>query len=361
MKLRSRTLIALGVALLLLLGGATSALGARNSPKATWGPTTWNGQSTFPIYRNLGVSIYETDLKWDAVAPTRPQNPRDPNDPAYRWPPDVTSAMQQASSYHMRTLLLVIGAPAWANGGHPSNYPPTNPQDLADFMTAAARHYSTVHLWMVWGEPDRQVNFAIDKKVAYYQRKLTAAQAQAPHLYAQMLDASYGALKAVSKSNMVIGGNTTTTGDIQTKHWVDYLRLPNGKPPRMDMYGHNPFSSRVPKLSNRQLPYGYYDFSDLGRLSQLVNRELARRGHNIRLFLSEFAIPTAPDNEFPFYVSRATQARWTAAAWRIVRSSPFIYSLGWVEPFDDTPSGNRKGLLTAQGTPKPAYYAFKRG
>jgi hypothetical protein len=361
MNVRSRAIVAVRIALLFLLGGTSSALGARNSPKAIWGPTTWGGQSTFAIYHNLGVSIYETDLKWDAVAPTRPQNPRDPNDPAYQWPADVSSAMQQAARYQMRTLLLVIGSPAWANGGHASNYPATNPQDMANFLTAAARHYSNVQLWMVWGEPDRQVNFAIDKKVLYYQRKLTPAQAQAPHLYARILDASYGALKAVSKRNLVIGGDTTTTGDIQTLHWIDYLRLPNGKPPRMDMYGHNPFTSRVPNLHNRQLPYGYYDFSDLRRLYQLVNRKLARRGQNIKLFLSEFAVPTAPDNEFPFYVSRATQARWTTDAWRIVRSSPFIYSLGWVEPFDDTPPGNRKGLLTAQGKPKPGYYAFKRG
>jgi len=356
-----RGISALGVALLLLLAGASSALGARYSPKAIWGPTTWRGQSAFPIYHALGVSIYEMDLKWNGVAPTRPRSPRDPNDPAYRWPAETSSAMQQAASYHMRTLLLVIGTPGWANGGRANNYPPTNPRDLADFMTAAARHYSNVHLWMVWGEPDRQVNFAIDKKVPYYRKRLTPAEGQAPHVYARMLDASYSALKAVSKSNLVIGGNTTTTGDIQTQHWVDYLRLPNGKPPRMDIYGHNPFTSRVPNLRNRKLPYGYYDFSDLGRLSQLVNRELAPRGHNIKLFLSEFATPTAPDNEFPFYVSRATQAKWIKDAWRIVRSSPFIYSLGWVEPFDGTPPGNMKGLLTAQGTPKPGYYAFQRG
>jgi hypothetical protein len=352
---------AVGIAVLLLLAGASAALGARYSPKAIWGPTTWNGQPAFPIYRNLGVSIYETDLKWAQAAPTRPQHPSDPNDPAYQWPADVSTAMQQAARYHMRTLFLVTGTPGWANGGRASNYPPTNPKDMANFMTAAARHYSNVHLWMVWGEPDRRVNFAIDKTVPYYRRRLTPAEAQAPHLYARLLDASYGALKAVSKRNLVIGGNTTTTGDIQTLHWVDYLRLPNGKPPRMDMYGHNPFTDRVPNLRNRQLPYGYYDFSDLGRLWQLVNRKLARRGQDIKLFLSEFAIPTAPDFEFPFYVSRATQARWITDAWRIVRSSPFIYSLGWVEPFDGTPAGNTKGLLTAQGKPKPGYYAFKRG
>ena len=69
-----------------------------------------------------------------------------------------------------------------------------------------------------------------------------------PHRYARILDASYGALKRVSRKNLVIGGNTFTTGDISVLNWIKNLKLPNGKPPRMDMYGHNPFNNRPPVL-----------------------------------------------------------------------------------------------------------------
>lgn len=361
MKARLRAVFAAGLAVFVLLAGASSALAGRYSPKAIWGPTTYNGQSAFPIYHDLGVSIYEVQLRWDAVAPTRPQSPGNANDPAYHWPAELNSAMQQAAQYHMRILLQVIGTPGWANGGRAWNYPPTNARNMANFMTAAARRYPTVHLWMVWGEPDRIPNFAIDKKAHWYKRKLTSAQARAPHVYARMLDASYGALKRVSRANVVIGGNTYVTGDIPVKLWIDNMRLPNGKPPRMDMYGHNPFPFRDPNLSNPPLPYGYYDFSDLARLSRLVNRELAPRGRRLKVFLSEFGIPTAPGDEFGYYVSPATQATWITDAWRIVRRSPFIYALGWVGTFDDPQHGITKGLLTQQGVPKPGYYAFKSG
>ena len=50
------------------------------------------------------------------------------------------------------------------------------------------------------------------------------------------------------------------------------MRLPNGKPPSLDMYGHNPFSYRAPNLSNPPSRENSIDFSDLGRLANLVDR-----------------------------------------------------------------------------------------
>jgi hypothetical protein len=145
--------------------------------------------------------------------------------------------------------------------------------------------------------------------------------------------------------------------------WIDNLRLPNGRPPRMDLFGHNPFCYRGPNLAKRQSPYGQFDFSDLGRLSRLVDRELAPRGHPLRLFLSEWMIPTANgDREFGFYVLPRLAAKWVTDAWRIVRHSPFIYALGWIHFRDDPPGqGSTSGLLTYRGQPKPDYYAFQRG
>jgi hypothetical protein len=176
-----------------------------------------------------------------------------------------------------------------------------------------------------------------------------------------MLDASYAALKAVNPSNLVIGGNTYTTGDIDTSQWIRYMRLPNGKAPRLDLYGHNPFSFRDPRLSNPPSPDGEVDFSDLGRLSKLVDQNLAPRGRDIKLFLSEWTIPTAPDSEFNIYVDPGVQAKWIRDAWRIVRRSSFIYALGWIHVYDDAPGGSQGGLLYHDGKPKPGYFAWKAG
>ena len=361
MRARVVTLPLIAIVALALI--ASPALGARSDQKAMWGPVTVGGRSEFPVYHRLGVGIFEMDLNWAEVAPTPPRNASDPADPAYVWPAGIGYAIGQAARYHMRLMLQVIGTPTWANGGRTWNYPPTHVSAFAQFLTAAARRYPSVHLWMIWGEPDRSANFALDLRVRARARRLTPAQARAPHVYAQMLDASYAALKHASERNLVIGGDTYTWGDIPVRLWIENLRLPNGQPPRMDLYGHNPFTYRDPNLSNPPAPGGAFDFSDLGRLSRLVDRYLARTGHVIKLFLSEWTIPTSRfDDEFNFYVTPQVQARWITDAWRIVRSSPFIYALGWIHLQDDPPGqGSSGGLLDYQGHPKPGYYAFKNG
>ena len=361
--MRGRVLVLALVAIAAQAWSASPALARRSDQKAIWGPVTVGGRSEFPVYNRLGVEIFEMDLNWASVAPTPPLDATDPADPAYLWPADISYAIQQAARYHMRVMLQAIGTPPWANGDDAWNYPPTRVSAFAEFLVAAARRYPTVHLWMIWGEPDRKANFGLDQRVRARARRLTPAQARAPHVYAQILDASYAALKQVSERNLVIGGNTYTWGTIPVRLWIENLRLPDGRPPRMDLYGHDPFSYRDPNLANPPSPGGAFDFSDLGRLSQLVDKYLERPGHVIKLFLSEWTIPTSKlDDEFNFYVTPEVQARWITDAWRIVRTSPFIYALGWIHLQDDPPGlGSSGGLFNYRGRPKPAYYAFKNG
>jgi hypothetical protein len=44
--------------------------------------------------------------------------------------------------------------------------------------------------------------------------------------------------------------------------WIENLRLPDGRPPRLDMYGHDPFSLHAPNLSNPPSLDRQIDFSD---------------------------------------------------------------------------------------------------
>jgi hypothetical protein len=361
--MRARALQLLIAASISLAAFPPPSLANRSDQKAIWGPVTRGGRSEFPVYHRLGVGIFEMDLSWADVAPSPPRDASDPADPAYRWPADISYAIQQASRYHMRVMLQAIATPAWANGGKPWNYPSTRVSAFSQFLTAASRRYPSVHLWMIWGEPDRQANFALTRRVPGRSHRLTAAQARAPHVYARMLDAGYGALKDVSKRNLVIGGDTYTWGDTPVRLWIQNLRLPNGRRPRLDLYGHNPFCYRHPSLSNPPSPAGAFDFSDLRRLSRLVDRELATAHHPIKLFLSEWTIPTSRfDTEFNFHVTRRVQAQWIRDAWRIVRASSFIYALGWIHVYDDPPGhGSSGGLFDDRGRPKPGYYAFKDG
>jgi hypothetical protein len=243
---------------------------------------------------------------------------------------------------------------------------PTRPGYLADFVTAAARRFPDVHLWMIWGEPSRRQNFMPLVPETPNSTRLTARQAAAPRYYARMLDASFGALKAVSSQNLVIRGDTFTAGDITPYNWVRYMRLPNGRPPRMDLYGHNPFTGRRPRRNAPQ-DTTVVDISDLPTFTRFLDRHIRDPNNRpLNLFLSEFFWPTDHANgEFAFHLDLATQASWLKAALAIAERSPRIYTLGWYSLYDDPPlpdgrSVNR-GLMRRSGRRKPAYSTFRSG
>ncbi|MDP9347347.1 MAG: hypothetical protein M3P44_16845 [Actinomycetota bacterium] len=367
---RAATLVMLVVAVALFSASiATAATPSRK--KAMWGPTQVNGQSQFPIYRDLGVGIYQHSLSWRDVAVTRPAHPRDPNDPAYHWPDDVNFAVSEASHYRMRVMLTIVFTPVWARHEGAPNLPPDRLADFADFAEAAARRYPSVLLWMVWGEPNRIPNYYLDKETpqqAQGKDPFTPRQRAQVSDYAVLLDQTYGRLKRLNRRNLIIGGNTFTGGDISAGSWIKHLKLPNGKPPRMDLYGHNPFSTRMPDLAKNELAAGTADFSDLDLLAKWLDRYLARDGRNrhLPIFISEFTAPTDVESyEFNFHVTRAVQAKWLRAGLRIARRWSRIYTFGWIGlrdlPPDSMGRESRTGLIDVAGVRKPAYYAYKRG
>jgi hypothetical protein len=354
---------------LLIAGSLPAPAQARRwQKKAIWGPAYVNGASQFPRYRDLGVTIYQDRLDWSQIAPTRPARPRDPADPAYHWPAELSRVIADAHRYRMRVALMLIFTPRWANGGRARRWAPDHARDFADFAYAASRRYRGVRMWMIWGEPSRAHNFKPLGGVPWGTQVLSPSQAEAPRRYSELLDSAYGALKLANRRNLVIGGMTLATGDIPAWQFIHYMRLPSGRPPRMDLYGHNPISFRTPDLSSPPACCDVSDFSELGRLAPYIDRNLARpRGRaHLRLFLSEYFVPTAPDAEINFHVTLATQADWIRRAFVIARGWSRIYALGWIHLFDDPPRPDGRpvissGLLDYQARPKPGYFAFKAG
>jgi hypothetical protein len=363
---RGRRAVALAFAAALLLvgvalGGSASAKsrtgrGATHAPalKMIWGPLTMpNGSSAFPVYHQLGVQVYQVQLSWAETAATRPADPTNPSDPAYVWPTGLDHAVQQAGQFGIAVALMVKGTPGWANGGKPSAYAPTSNADYANFLIAASRHYPTVHDWMIWGETTRAGNFF----------PMPVNSPVGPRRYALLLDAAYGALKSASKANLVIGGMTYTVGQVSPNDFVRWLRLPNGQPPRMDDWGHNPYSTRFPDLAEKPYAPGVRDINDIDTLHNEIAQ--AYRGRAVpNLWLSEFGISSDhPNKAFDYYVSRPVQAKWVTAAYRLADSVPYVTGLGWYELLDEPSvlAGNlTEGLMTGSATPKPAFYAYEK-
>jgi hypothetical protein len=340
------------------LAGALAAPVAQagvTTRKALWGPAEFNGVSQFPIYAQLGAGIWETTLSWRDGAPTRPAHPADTADPAYRWPTALDAQIAEAAKYGIRVLVSVSGTPDWANSGRGWNVPPADPKDYANYLAAASRRYPGVRHWLIWAEPSKAANF--------YPSGRAGAEA-----YARLLDASYVALKKVRRSNLVIGGNSYTIGDVRPLKWIKWLRLPNGRRPRMDYYGHNPFTRRTPRLSQPPLGHNYADFGDLDTLAHALDRYLGRRpdGKRLPIFISELCFPTDhPNWEFNFHLTRAAQARWMTLALKATRTWPRLVTLGYLGLYDFAPraAGDQvdSGLMTLSGVRKPAFDAFAQG
>lgn len=331
--------------------------------KAIWGPTELPAGdaacptatrpcSPFPVYRELGVEVFQFQIHWDEVAPTRPAHPRDPNDPAYHWGV-LDRVVDEASEYGISLAALIQRAPGWANGGRPPIWAPTDPKTFADFAFAASRRYPSIRRWMIWGEPSRKENF----------RPIKPNQPLGPRIYAGLLDASYAALKQASPRNIVIGGMTLNGGTVMPPQFIQWMKLKNGRPPRMDLWGDNPFDARFPRLADE--PLGRYrGFNDIDTLYAEI-KAAYRAGHRKvpRLWLSEWTIVSdRPLSLFSgFFVSRREQAIRLKAAYQIARRTSYVAGLGWFTLLDEPISegGAAWGLMQADGKAKLAFNAYK--
>jgi hypothetical protein len=319
-------------------------------PKLIWGPVVLpNGRSAFPTYHRLGVKVFQIDLSWAETAPTQPADTENPADPAYVWPAQLTTAVRQARRYGIKVCLLVQQTPAWANGDRSPAWAPTDASAYGQFLVAAARRYPTVHLWMIWGEPNRNGNL----------EPMPSNSPVGPRRYALLLNSGYHALKGVSRDNIVIGGDTWSFGTVEPASFVRWMRLPDGKPPPLDYYGHNPFSIRFPNLSEKPYYPGGRDINDIDTLEAQLSRAYHRQ---IPLWLSEFTVSSNHANRaFSFAVSRKAQANWLTAAFRLANSVSYVAGIGWFNLVDDPPSpprGLTNGLMTWKLDPKPAFAAY---
>ena len=330
---------------LLLVLALTPATAAASTKKALWGPVEVEATSQFPTYKELGAGIYMTKLEWDKVAVLKPDSARDPLDASYDWPLELDTAIDEAKQNGIDVALTVTGTPGWANGDKAPRIAPNDPKAYADFLTAAAARYPGVHLWVIWDGPTQSENF----------QPVSASR------YARLLDGAYVALKAKSKLNRVVGGNSFTVGKITPQRWIRSLKLPNGKRPRMDLYGHDAFSTRRPNLDAVTLGKGTADLSDIDTLHEWVDDAFGSK----RLFITNFTLPTNDNWRYDFKVSASTQASWLTAALRIAKREKYIYSLAYTGLYDEEsrPDNNQveSGLIELDGTKRSAFNAFKRG
>jgi hypothetical protein len=318
------------------------------------------GAWIFPELRALGARVWMTGISWADIATTRPTNPRSPENPAYVWPETLDVALNKARAYGIEPVLYVNGFPAWSNGGRDATWVPNNPADYGDFMAAAVARYPQVRRWIAFSEPSHILNF----------QPQGGGGRRAPRLYAQLLDAAYRAMHAVRQDVVVIGGNVHPSGlnDEQTTAPDTFLRnmvLPNGRRPRLDMFGVNPYTERRLDMTLPHRPRRL-DFNDLDWVVRQLDRYWPRRRPQV--FIEEFGWNTEHEAiGWLYVVSREEQAARLTRAYRMASRLPRINTMCWFQLYDAPPDKYgttwlnwTSGLRTVRGARKRAWWSFAR-
>lgn len=385
-----RTRLILGLALFLgvlasLTAGAKAdfELGLEDSFHFQ-GPTA---SRAFGAVRAVNASTIRLGVSWASVAPggTRMPaafDPSNPGDPRYRWA-SIDATARAAAQRHLNVLMMLFHAPAWAEGaGRPAD--PTiqpgawdpDPSQFQAFAHAAAVRYSghfpdplhpgaylpRVEAWEIWNEPNLPYYLAAPDLVGEYRA---------------LLNAGYGAIKAVNSSDVVATGGLAPVSFLPPRsvsplkfaaelfclRRVGTTFVRGGSCPvraRFDVFAHHPYTLAA---TPTKPAYNYDDVlvGDMGKLSRLLRT--ADRLHTIapaiehQLWVTEWAWVSNPPNKV-VGDSPATAARYVAySMYEMWRSG--VQLIIWQELQDvpnDSTSG--RGLYTRSGHPKLMLRAF---
>lgn len=217
----------------------------------------------FKEARRAGARLVRITLDWSLVAPAGPVKPPgfdapDPADPGYSWG-YVEDAVRDAARQRLRIVLVVVRAPAWAEGpGRPAGAPPgswlPDPTELGAFVRAAARRFSgffpdpktpgdgltepggslpRVRFWQIWDHPNGAATLQpVDAAIEHYRR---------------MLESASTAVKRVEQDNAVVAGATLRVGPIPAL--VFWRALLSG-PTRFDVAAYSGVSGRSHRLGD---------------------------------------------------------------------------------------------------------------
>ena len=117
----------------------------------------------FLLAEKANASVVHVLADWSQIAPEKPAQPLDGDDPAYQLT-DLDSLVRTAPRYDLQVMITISGTPKWANGGKTPNVAPTNLSNLTQFSQMLAARYNGLHAgfgsvsrYTVWNEPNLEL------------------------------------------------------------------------------------------------------------------------------------------------------------------------------------------------------------
>jgi hypothetical protein len=306
-------------------------------------------------------SIIHILVNWSSVAPKRPANPLNGNDPAYHLS-DIDAMVQAAPKYGLQVLLTIALTPPWANGGKTPNYPPKNLNDLTQFSQMLATRYNgskpgrgVVTRFSVWNEPNLQLFLA---------PQFNGSKIVSAGTYAKLFMAAYKGIKAGNKTALVAAGETSNrghnkpTGAVSSVAPATFARLVSEANPKLplDAWATHPYPSVYALGPSQKVAYPNVAFSTMDRFGA----DLAKWFHKpVPIWVTEYGEQTTPAPGIVGPVSYATQAKHAKQALQLAAKSPYVQMFIWFILRDSNAQTWFSGLQTVAGKKKPGYNTFK--
>lgn len=312
--------------------------------------------------RAANTTIVRTLVTWANVAPTRPRNPSNSFDPAYRFN-DLDELVRNTQARDMEVLITIWGTPKWANGNKTPNFLPTRMSDLTAFSRAVASRYSGrragypfVRFYSIWNESNLQLFLAPQFDAR--------GRSIGPRNYARLAAAAYAGIKAGNPRAKVAIGSTSSAGrdkvlagKAATHSPGRFARLVAAANPRIkfDAWAQHPYPVPVNQKPSQLVRYPNVTLKSFPRFERDLDKWFKRK--NVRIWITEYGHEVRQDGE-PRGISRATQAAYTAQALALARQDPRTDMFIWFVFRDHATSEWQSGLRTRTGAAKPSLSRF---
>jgi hypothetical protein len=289
--------------------------------------------------QSLGVHLVRLSIRWDQVAPTRPVDERDPDDPAYLWAQYgvVLDALHAAK---IPAVVTLWGSPRWANGGHAANRLPTH--GFGNFAFAASKRFPWIRQWTAWNEPNTRI----------YSTPVS------PKLYTQrVLNPAYALLHQANRANTVAGGVTSPRRTASGMSPLAFMQGMHAAHAKLDAYAQNPYPA-----SGRETPFvdpcSWCDTFTMAHLPQIRADVTRYFGAGKPLWLTEYGYQTNPPDRL-LGISPALQATYVGeAALRVYQQARVTMLIHFMVRDEPSVGGWQSGFFTIGGSAKPAYRAY---
>jgi hypothetical protein len=329
-------------------------IGFFDDPSFRWSPTRAENLQQASA---TGASVIHTTASWPGLAPNKPADPADGNDPAYKLG-DLDELVYQSGLYGLRVMIDINGTPKWANGGKAPNVMPTRLSDLTTFAKMLATRYNgrqghgTVALWSVWNEPNLQLFLTpqfVGKKIV------------GPANYAKLYKAAYAGIKAGNPLSKVAIGETSARGRDKPLAGVSASLAPGtfakylAKVPglKFDAWAHHPYPTSPNLPPTQKVRYPNVVLLTLPTFEKDLKTFFHR---SVPVWITEYGHETKPPD--PHGVSYSTQSKYAVQALNIAKNDPNVQMFIWFVFHDTTGNPWQSGLFTSGGSQKPAYDAF---